>query len=85
MGELLLVIPSNIFYKLNLLCVEFFIILYREDIRDVLMVHAGQTNPRELGVQQRKIEDYVNHPQFDYENTGYYFDVALLILNEVTN
>ena len=59
------------------------ILAFREDIRDVLLVHAGKINPRLLGVQQRKIARYIRHPQFDYYDTGYYFDIALLILNKV--
>ena len=56
---------------------------FREDIRDVLQVHAGKVNPRLLGVQQRRFTKFIRHPNYDKRNTGYYFDVALLILNEV--
>ena len=52
-------------------------------MREVLKIHIGKTNPRLLGVQQRKIKEYIIHPMYDFENTGYYFDIALLILNEV--
>ena len=59
------------------------ILIFSEDIRDVLQVHAGKINPRLLGVQQRNIVKYIIHPKFDYYDTGYYFDIALLILNKV--
>merc|ERR1712227_379983 len=55
----------------------------REDIREVLQIHAGRTNPRLLGVQQRKIKEFFKHPKYDDWNTGYYYDIAILILNEV--
>ena len=70
---------------LKLIICEENILFFREDIKDVLIVHAGRTNPRLLGVQQRKIEEYIRHPDFNYRDTGYYFDIALLILDKVTN
>ena len=75
--------PRKVIHKKTYKYVGNGILAFREDIRDVLLVHAGKINPRLLGVQQRNIVKYIRHPQFDYYDTGYYYDIALLILNEV--
>ena len=43
-------------------------------------VHAGQFNPRLMGVQERKITNYQVHP--DYKDPAMHFDVAVILLEE---
>ena len=44
-------------------------------------VHAGSLNPRLLTVTERKINKIIFHPLYD--NISQYFDLSLLVLNEV--
>ena len=44
-------------------------------------VHAGGLNPRLRGVEERNIERFIIHP--DYDNSAFYFDLGLLYLDKV--
>ena len=48
--------------------------------RQEYLVHAGRCNPRIIGVEERKIETFFNHP--DYDGRAQYFDVAVIKIDK---
>lgn len=45
-------------------------------------IHAGSLNPRLLTVKERKIKKIIFHPLYD--NVSQYYDLSLLVLDEVS-
>ena len=75
---LLLIVPENFKSRVNCFFINSCILQFNRRDYDI---HAGKLNPRLMGVEERSIERYVEHPKYD--GRSQYFDVSLLFLEKV--